>query len=171
MGVLAAALGSGANYGVYSQAFNGTTNYAGYFAGLLYASSTSFPSDRKFKDNLAPVENALDKVLKLNGKTYNYKTEEYKDMALPEGKQFGLVAQEVEQVFPELVKDITPPPHSDPPIQGSKGKLATEPTSTEPRETFKSVNYIELIPVLVEAIKEQQKTIDELKAEVEGLKK
>jgi hypothetical protein len=183
-GIITQAIGSaspiGYNYGVFGTAYNGYVtigvyglgsnasagNYAGYFDGTVYAPSYISASDLKLKENVAPVDNALDKVLKLSGKTYNYRTAEYKNMGLPEGKRFGLVAQDVEQIMPELVRTVNAPPPMDPPKKDEKGNIIDQKMGSKPGETFKSVNYIELIPVLVEAIKEQQKEIEELKAQL-----
>ncbi len=63
----------------------------------------------------------------------------------PEGKQIGVIAQDVEKIVPELVQTAA--------------------------DGIKSVDYVKMIPVLIEAMKEQQKMIDALKAEVELLKK
>lgn len=89
-------------------------------------------SDFRLKKNILPVHNALDGIMRLNGYTYNWK-----DNSRDESLQIGVMAQEVQKVFPSLVKE------------DDKGVL--------------SVNYSGLIPVLIEALKEQQKQIDELK--------
>lgn len=158
-------------YGVYGTAYGGTSaSYAGYFEGLLYASSTSFPSDQKLKENVEPVDNAIDKVLKLAGKKYNYKTSTYKDMRLPEGTRYGFLAQDVEQFMPELVRTIHAPPHRDPPKKDENGNIVPQEPSKEPGQTFKSVDYIEIIPLLAEAIKDQQKIINELRNEIRSMK-
>ena len=83
--------------------------------------------------------------MQLNPSTFNYKNE-YMKMNLPQGPQIGLIAQDVEKVFPELVKNI----------------VDKQPDSTKLFEC-KGINYIGLIPVLIKAIQEQQKEIDELK--------
>jgi hypothetical protein len=163
--------GTDARYAVYGDGSNASgTVYAGYFDGdLAYTGSLLNLSDRKFKTNLRPCEGALAKVLALEPKKYNYATENTDArVALPRGEHYGLIAQDVEEIFPELVGDLVHPdvpmPHSDDP----RGKPFG----------YKGINYIELIPVLVQAIKEQQetiadnrRTIDELRAEVETLKK
>jgi hypothetical protein len=89
-------------------------------------------SDLRLKKNIQPIHNALDAIRSLNGYTYNWK-DNFRDASL----QVGVIAQEVQKVFPSLVKE------------DDKGVL--------------SVNYSGLIPVLIEALKEQQKQIDELK--------
>jgi hypothetical protein len=112
-------------------------NFKLYVEGSLYATSGPWgASDAKFKKNLLPIITPLDKVLNLNGLTYEWKTDEYKDKNFPDGRHYGVIAQEVEKVLPEVVKT------------DSKGD--------------KSVAYTEIIPVLIEAIKEQQKRIEQL---------
>lgn len=95
-------------------------------------------SDARLKKNIVPLSHALTSIDQLNGYTYNWKDEQ-RDSTM----QIGLIAQELQKVYPQLVK------------QNSKGDL--------------SVNYIGLIPVLVEGIKQQQREIEELKLEVKKL--
>lgn len=94
-------------------------------------------SDMRLKTNIRPLENSLEKVTSINGYNYNWKPELQKDTT----NQIGFMAQEVERIFPELVSTD---------VNG-----------------YKSVAYQNLVPVLVEALKEQQKQIDELKAQKE----
>ena len=86
----------------------------------------------------------LAKILNMRGVSYNWKKEEYKDRGFSEGRHYGVIGQEIEKVLPEVVKES---PNGE-----------------------KSVSYTELIPVLIEAVKEQQKMIEGLKAEVKQLK-
>jgi len=79
------------------------------------------------------------------GVSYEWKREEYPDKEFAEGKQIGVIAQEVESVIPEAV-------HTD--AQG-----------------YKAVSLERLTPVLIEAVKEQQAQIELLKAEIELLKR
>ena len=97
-------------------------------------------SDRRIKKNIVTIDNALDKVLKLRGVTFQ-RTDIDDDKTL-----MGVVAQEVEEVIPEVV---------------SLGD-ADDPDS------IKSVSYGNMVGVLIEAIKEQQKQIDELKKQIES---
>jgi len=92
------------------------------------------PSDVRLKENIEPLESALDKVKNLRGVSYNWK--KIDDKNFPEGRHYGVIAQEIEKVLPEVV-------------------------STAPDGT-KSVAYMGVIPVLIEAIKEQQKRIEAL---------
>jgi uncharacterized coiled-coil protein SlyX len=90
-----------------------------------------FPSDERLKKNIEPLKSSLDKVAALNGVSYEWKAENTSGR----DRQIGLIAQEVEAFIPEVV-------YTD-----NKG--------------YKSLAYDRLVPVLVEAVKEQQKAIDE----------
>ncbi|HMU46208.1 MAG TPA: tail fiber domain-containing protein [Chitinophagaceae bacterium] len=96
-------------------------------------------SDARLKKNIQRLQNPLQQIQQLNGYTYTWK-DDYRDPEL----QTGLLAQEVQQVFPTLVK------------QNENGEL--------------SVNYMGLIPILIEGIKEQQKQNENLRREVDDLK-
>ena len=94
-------------------------------------------SDQRFKQHVAPIANAVERVARLQGVTFNWKRDTASGLAFPDGRQMGLLAQEVELVFPEAV--------------------------TTDDDGTKSVAYSTLIPVLVQAIKEQQHQIDDLR--------
>ncbi len=118
--------------------------YMLYVQGSAYATGTWSSSDARFKKNISTIDNPLAKLMKVRGARFEFRADEFKDYQFAEGPQFGFIAQELENVFPEVVK--------------------TESNG------YKSVNYSEMIPVLVEALKEQQKQIDELKKEIALLK-
>ena len=107
--------------------------------GDVYALSYSPSSDKKLKKNIKPLENSLSKILKLDGVTFEWKKTPEK------GTQYGFIAQEVQKIIPELV--VMSP-------KDSKG------------ESSLHLNYNGIIPVLVEALKDQQKQIDELKSKI-----
>jgi hypothetical protein len=69
-----------------------------HFDGDVYAFSTTTSSDRKLKTNIKPIENALDKVRTLEGVTFDWKDAE-------RGASAGLIAQDVQAILPELVKE------------------------------------------------------------------
>jgi len=146
------------NYGIYAMADSAQTNYAGYFAGdVTYTGSLSSASDARFKEEVAPVENALGLVKDLNVKSYYFKkTGDAAKMNLSSGRQYGFIAQELEAVIPELV---------------STQKHAVGVQDGEEPEVieFKGVNYIGLIPVLTKAIQEQQAMIEVLQQRIEEL--
>ena len=113
-------------------------------AGSITASNGYYKSDARFTKNIHPYQNALDKISQLNGVTYEWNKEGIKGKIFEEGEQIGLIAQEVKEVMPELVREDR---------QGDLG-----------------INYSKLTTVLIEAMKEQQKMIEDLQKEVQDLK-
>ena len=101
--------------------------------------TTVHTSDRRLKTNITPLEKSLDKVMKLNGVTFNWDKSNPKNANASTTLQYGFIAQELEKVIPELVNE------------GSDG--------------YKTVNYVGVIPVLTQAIQEQQQEIEQLKEE------
>lgn len=161
VGVYGTATGTAGNrYGVYGSASGGTFNAAGYFNGAVHAVSYNVISDRKFKTDITPLKNSLDKLMKLKPATYHFKTAQYGKIGLSEKNQLGLIADEIKQVFPELVTEAVQP--------AEYGEDKTEILSPETK--YESVNYLGLIPVLIASIQEQQKTMAALKAENDEFK-
>ncbi len=105
--------------------------------GDVGATAYYYTSDRSLKTAVAPLPGALASVLKLQGVSFSWK----KDGS----KSVGVIAQDVEKVYPELVH-------------------------TDKATGIKSVEYGNLVAPLIEAVKEQQKEIEALKAEVASLK-
>ena len=97
-------------------------------------SSVSALSDNRLKTNIQPIDNCLDKVMKLNGVYFNWS-----DPERSAHRNIGLIAQNVQEVVPELVNSS---------------------------DEYLSVNYAQMVSVLIGAIQEQQKQIDELKAKL-----
>ena len=104
---------------------------------------SSTPSDIRLKKNFTKIENGLDIVNKLEGHTFNWKKS-------GERLSAGFKAQEVEKVLPHLVDEK---------------KL---PLKADDDKEYKILRYEEMIPYLVEAIKEQQNQINELKGIING---
>ena len=147
--------GTGTNYGVYGWAYGpNSTNYAGYFAGNVTVTGIfSNPSDERFKENLQPFKNALSKIKLIDVHTFNFiQMTEEKQMVLPEGEQIGLIAQELEEILPQLVTDEVHAYDKNEGIEGVEKDME--------KIEYKGINYIGLIPVLIEAIKEQQTQIE-----------
>jgi hypothetical protein len=97
-------------------------------------------SDKRLKDNITPIENALDKVSQIQGIEFDWKSlsdEEKRSIHGNEGHDIGVIAQEVEKILPEVV--------------------------TTRDNGYKAVKYEKIIPLLVEAIKELKSEIEELK--------
>jgi hypothetical protein len=158
-GYFLAANATGSNYAVYGDALGiggapgpgvptGPT-FAGFFNGDVYITNTYGPSDQKLKQNIRTLDGAVGLLMQLNPKIYSYRQAEFPSMALPSGKQYGLLAQEVESVLPELVKENRLP-----------AKFGEDGQMLSPAVDFKSLDYEELIPILVRAIQEQQAQIE-----------
>ena len=119
-----------------------------HVAADVVAYSTSV-SDERFKDNIETIPNALDKVMQLRGVEFDWNATSRKGQ-----HDLGVVAQEVEKVLPELVKEKT---------------LCTGEFTDNEKE-FKTVDYDKIVAVLIEAVKEQQEEIELLKANYSDLK-
>jgi len=166
---------SNGNYGLLGSPVYGvfgfsSSNWAGYFNGDITVSGTIYnPSDERFNENVQLFKNALSKINLMNVHTFNFKQmKEEKQLVLPEGKQIGLIAQELEEILPELVSEIVHAYDKNEGIEGAEKDME--------EIEYKGINYIGLIPVLIEAIKElntqnekhqqklveQQRQIDEL---------
>jgi hypothetical protein len=117
-------------------------------AGTISATNTTISaiSDQRLKENIQDLDVGLDKIMALKPRKFDWKEGKGKDI---KGDR-GWIAQEFEQVFPDLIDEWKDP-------------------APEGEEPYKSVRA-DLIPVLVKAIQEQQAMINELKAEVAALK-
>ncbi len=104
-------------YGGNFESFNGwairasTINgyYAGVFYGEMYASRTLYQaSDQNLKENIKPFSGAMEIINNLKPQQYYFKkNEKYAFLNLPKGNHYGLLAQEIEEVLPELVSPPT----------------------------------------------------------------
>jgi hypothetical protein len=138
----------------------GNINGSGFFNGNdLYVTGnvTAYYSDERLKDVIGPIPNALSKIMSLRGFYYTNNETAKKWGYTDDSIQLGLSAQEVQKVCPELVQ---PAPFD----------IEADGTSIS-GEHYLTVKYDRLIPVLVEAIKEQQTEMDEMKSEIAELKK
>lgn len=162
--------------GVRGSAYGDGDKFAGMFNGrvqvngdLNYSGNLNQTSDMNLKENITPLENGLNAVLNLNPTTYNFRNEsKYRSMNLSSGTHFGLIAQEVETVLPSLVQ--TNRHYYQSASSQEAGPNAHEVSREEVLE-YKTVNYSELIPVLIKAIQEQQEQIEALEREVKKLRK
>ena len=166
-------IGSTNSYGLVARTSYGF--YAGYFAGNVYATGTYQGSDRSLKKDITDMGSALDIIGKLKPKSYSFRQDgAYKPMNLPVGKHFGLIAQEVEEILPNLVKttEFKPGPILPESAQQT-GVLPAKPMAAE-GVTFKALNYTELIPIIIKGMQELQekdKALDSLKTEMAELRK
>lgn len=153
-----------ANFGVWGLASStAANNFAGYFSGNVFTTASYLPSDKKLKNTINPEREVINKIMLLNPVTYNYTESSIKELNMPQKFQHGFLAQEIEQLFPEMVTEISAP------VLEEKRKNATI-RKIKRIENLKSINYTMLIPLLTKAIQEQQQTIEELKNEMTELK-
>ena len=95
--------------------------------GHVMADKIRARSDERLKTNIKSIQSGLDVIKRLSGKVYQLKDEKR--------TSYGLIAQEVEQVIPDLVE-------------------------SDSRDNYKTVSYMELIPFIIEAIKELDQKLD-----------
>lgn len=113
---------------------------------------TSFYSDERLKTNIELIPNALEKVLSLRGVTYNSNQLAESFGFKNKQKQVGVIAGDVEKVLPEAVH---PAPFDI--------MLFENTEISKSGENYKTVQYEKIVPLLIEAIKELNKEIQELK--------
>jgi len=101
-------------------------------------------SDKRFKKNITNIDNAVNKILELNGVYYYWRKDQFPEKGFDNKRQIGFIAQDLEKVFPELVKTD--------------------------KQGYKSVNYGAMSAVLLEAVKQQQKSINNLQKQIDELK-
>lgn len=112
--------------------------------------------DTEIKKNIRPLSGTLNSVLKLEPKTFEYNTEKFSQFKFNTGKQYGFLAENVVDAFPQLVKV----------------KYYTFPVAKNSTQTV-SVNIVDtqsLVPLLVASIQELHAEIEKLKAEVKTIK-
>lgn len=186
-------------YGIYGTNPNGGGYAGYFDGDLAYTGNLTNVSDRKFKRDVrglgrslsgevaervranargaggargpnaalagadAPARSAARaKLLQLQPQAYRFEREAHSQMSFPEGKQFGLVAQEVEEIFPELVNEEVHPGQEE---RDREGRLISAGKPTR----YKSVNYMQLIPIMIQTIREQQAELDTLRDRVREL--
>ena len=111
----------------------------GYFTSNITA---YYSSDISLKDNIRPIESAIFKVQQIRGVTFDW-NEKSNKLQQEKGNDVGLIAQEVEMVLPEVIQ-----------IR---------------EDGIKAVSYEKVVPLLVEAIKEQQTLIEDLLNRIKSL--
>ncbi len=142
----AGVVANGIQYGVY--AFS--AGFAGFFRGnvlvqgnVTYTGALTHTSDSRYKIDVQPLSSALNTIKKMNAVTYQFNRSAFPNMNFPSARQIGFIAQDVQSVLPQLV--------------------------SKDRDGYLSVDYMQMIPVLVKAIKEQQNTIDDLNQKIQRL--
>jgi hypothetical protein len=114
-------------------------------------------NDEQTKLNVTSISNPVERLSQLKPISFEYNTKQYKFLNLQSGKQYGFLSDNIQAVFPELVKEKR--------VSYMQGK------NNYKNASIASINETSLIPVLVASIVEQQKQIDQLKSEIDALKK
>jgi len=149
------------NYGVYSVCQPPVTgaygNWAGYFLGhvnvegnIQHTGTYTNTSDQKFKQDIVDYSGALGKIRDLRPVNFYFDTVNY-DLNFPTDMQYGLIAQEVETVFPELISNEIIPEKFD-----TAGNIISEVIH------YKGLEYGQLTPILVQAVKEIDNNLTEI---------
>ena len=127
----------------------GDVRFVVYANGNVQNSNNSYGqiSDERKKENIVDATDKLDDLKQVKVRNFNFKGEDF--------KQIGVVAQELETIFPSMVEDI-----QDQDAEGNDLETST-----------KSVKYSVFVPILIKAMQEQQGIIDDLKARIEALEK
>lgn len=108
--------------------------------GSAWEPAADATSDRRFKKDIVVIPDALARVLAIRGVNYFYKVEEFQEMDFSTKKQYGVIAQEVMEVFPELVRKA--------------------------EDGYYRVNYEQMTSILIAAMQEQQQQIESLNQKV-----
>ena len=148
--------------GIYGQTTDATNGWAGYFTADVGIDGSVFAigagnfnlSDQRLKNDFASIPNALNKIMQLNGKHYTIATKHRLkggEIETRERQEYGVIAQEVEALFPEMIEE----------------KAIFMNTGDDTR--YKAVNYNQLVPVLIEALKELKGDVDQLEQRIEAL--
>lgn len=116
------------------------TGNIGIYGNGCYTGTWAACSDQRYKTAITPITSALVKVQQLQGVYYDWRTQDFPDMHFSQDRQIGVIAQEVEKLFPELV---------------STDALG-----------YKSVDYAKITPILIEAIKELSSRNESLEGDV-----
>ena len=138
--------GNGTNYfriGHHTTGTDGVLLTIDESGNATFAGNVTAYSDIRLKENIVNIDNALDKVCSMRGIYYNMIADTTKS------RRLGLVAQEVEKVLPEVVIEAKP---------------------EDDKESVLSVDYGNIVALLIEGMKEQQIQIDKLEEQVEQLK-
>lgn len=133
------------------EVFDKGLTYAAYFNGNVYTTGSYLPSHSSLKNNIRKVKASLSKLMKVEVVSYNYN--KHATLSLPAGVQTGVIAEQLKELYPELVKEVI---HS-----GLK----------EGDETieYEAVNYTGLIPHMINSIQEQQTLIEQQNEKIERL--
>lgn len=146
---------NGGNVGIgttapgYKLEVNGTLNVT----GVATCTAGAWGSDQQFKTNIDSISNALAIIKQLKPKTYYFDTTNVWGLNFPSKKNYGFVAQDLEQVLPELITSVT-----------KNADVDTAGNIIHPATSYRAVYYLELIALLTKGVQEQQQKIDSLQS-------
>ena len=112
-------------------------------SGKVKSNGNILTSDKRYKKDITALSGLLEKILQLAPKEYRWRQNEFPEKNFSNGLQYGLIAQEVEVLFPDAVST------------GSDG--------------FKSLNYNHILVLLLQAIKEQQQLLEQQNARLDAI--
>lgn len=149
-----------------------TTRFFIYSNGNITNTNGSYGaiSDIKLKENIEDATPKLDDLMKVKVRNYN--------LIGDDKKQIGVIAQELEEVFPAMIdesedfEDVEVPQLDEEgnEILNEEGEVVTTKERVSKGTTTKSVKYSVFVPMLIKAIQEQQEIINEMRAEIDLLK-
>ncbi len=154
------ASGASVNYGIKATATITAGNYAGFFNGNVLATGTGtfLGSDVNLKTNINGIENGLETIMQLKPVSYEFNHEVDTDLNLANGRNYGLIAQEVEAIIPELIGTFKAIPTFNDSLESAE-QFAER---MQQKQEFKAINFTGLIPFLI-------KSVQDLKQQVDGL--
>jgi uncharacterized coiled-coil protein SlyX len=131
------------NYGVYAETCTNTANdWAGYFVGDVFSQGGYSTSDLSLKENIEEIQSPSELLNSIDVRSYNFIQDA--PMPMSEERHFGVIANQLETVLPELVRETVLPLRTD-----TAGNVIRE------EFTFKSVRYNDLIAILIAGFQEQ----------------
>lgn len=137
---------------IYGEA-RGPNSWAGQFLGTVHhTGSWTWGSDINLKQDLQDLVVMNDSLALLNVVTFDFNIEQYPRLGLPLGNQIGVIAQNVDNVFPSLVKTVNVP--DIPAINENVNESVVQIPD------FLAVSYVQFIPMLIQAYQERQELID-----------
>jgi hypothetical protein len=113
--------------------------------GTIEAKKFEETSDARCKENLEPINQALEKISQLHGVSFNWRKDASGNNEDTQDRHIGFIAQKIKEILPEVV--------------------------SQDQSGYYTISYSEIVPVLAEAIKEQQDTIEKLQRDYEVLEK
>lgn len=119
------------------------SGYELYVWGNTYTTGTYSSSDKRFKKNIEGIKSINSNLFKIQSYSYDFRQNEFKERNFDDKHHFGFLAQEVQEVFPDLVK------------QDGQGYYA--------------INYSEFIPLLLQSLKEEDQKVKDLEVRIADL--